>query len=203
MNQPDQTGTVARLFILGGPNGAGKSTLREKIFGTHGIPYVKPAVPKDIKHRQRARLLQALADRCDYAFQSPLDDPVTMLIQQAARAGAEVRMWFVGVTGVERCVARVRARAERGGKGLADEHTRLAYERCFRNLMQLLPFLTELRVYDNSADRQTTADGVPDPVELLHVAGGHLQYIREGDEMPEWAVRIANAYDGIPGLRRE
>jgi hypothetical protein len=59
-------------------------------------------------------------------------------------------MWFVGLSSAELHMARVRSRVARGGHDIPEERIRERYDRSRINLIELMPRLTELKVYDNS-----------------------------------------------------
>ena len=76
----------------------------------------------------------------------------TALLEKAMEARIEVRIWCVGLTNTELHVARVHARVKRGGHDIPEERIRQRYARSLLNLIQLMPKLTELRVYDSSEE---------------------------------------------------
>jgi len=63
------------------------------------------------------------------------------------------------------------------------------------NLIELMPHLSELRVFDNSADA-TRGEAVPDPVLLLHVHAGTVEFpvaLSDLARTPDWAKPIVKA----------
>jgi hypothetical protein len=61
------------------------------------------------------------------------------------------------------------------------------------NLVRLLPVLTELRVYDNSAAADPAAGDPPKPVLVLHVVRGEIVGPSELKGTPAWARPIVAA----------
>ena len=61
------------------------------------------------------------------------------------------------------------------------------------NLVSLLPVLTELRVYDNSADADPAAGHAPRPVLVLHVKCGEIVGPPDLSSTPQWAKPIVAA----------
>ena len=61
------------------------------------------------------------------------------------------------------------------------------------NLIRLLPRLTELRVYDNSAEADPRAGVAPEPRLLLHVARGRIVAAGPLGDTPAWAKPILAA----------
>jgi hypothetical protein len=58
------------------------------------------------------------------------------------------------------------------------------------HLIQLLPNLTEMKLYDNSAEADLDAGAAPRPKLLLHVIKGHIKEMYNARQMPEWAKPI-------------
>jgi predicted ABC-type ATPase len=115
---------------------------------------------------------------------------MTTLLERAASSGIEVRIWYVGLSSQELHIARVRARVARGGHDIPEAQIRARYDTSRLNLIRLLPKLTELRVYDNSAVADPHAGAVPEPQLLLHMVRGKI--VRSGvlAQTPDWAKPI-------------
>ena len=109
--------------------------------------------------RQGKRLLErAIAERLDFAFETTLGGgTMTRMLADAAAAGFEVRVFYVGLASPELHLERVRRRVRAGGHDIPEADIRRRWRHSRMNLVRLLPVLTELRVYDNSAD----ADPMP------------------------------------------
>ena len=80
----------------------------------------------------------------------------------------------------------------KGGHDIPERMIRKRYDAGRLNLIRLLPKLTELRVYDNSAEADPDEGHAPSPVLVLHVdrgriAGGALA------QTPGWAKPIVAA----------
>ncbi len=144
---------------------------------------------------QGTRLLgRAIAERLDFAFETTLGGrTITALLGDAADAGLEVRVWFVGLSSPALHVARVRARVARGGHDVPEATIRARYDRSRVNLIALLPRLTELRVFDNSAEADPHSGHAPQPTLLLHMARGRVIELSELHTMPEWAKPVVAA----------
>jgi predicted ABC-type ATPase len=67
------------------------------------------------------------------------------------------------------------------------------YEHSRLNLIELLPSLTALRVYDNSVDADPAAGRAPMPVLVLHVERGKILNPRDLSRTPNWAKPIVAA----------
>lgn len=115
------------------------------------------------------------------------------MLAEAARSGIEVRVWYVGLASPELHVERVAARVRRGGHAIPEEIIRRRYKRSRLNLVQLMPSLAELRVYDNSADADPEAGQVPTPQLVLHLETGRIVGPEDLSQMPDWAKPIVAA----------
>src|SRR5439155_17487446 len=119
--------------------------------------------------------------------------PLSALLQEALAAGIEVRMWFVGLSSPELHIARVRSRVARGGHEIPEEKIRERYDRSRINLIELMPRLTELRVFDNSLDADPHAGRAPQPTLVLRFAKGKILETVELSKTPQWAKALVAA----------
>lgn len=200
-----------RIYVLAGVNGAGKSSLGGAAFRAFGGDYYNPdeAARKLMKdhpglkqneansrawHAGRALLEQAIAGRLDFAFETTLGaGTIPRLLAQAAAQGIEVRVWYVGLATLELHIARVRARVARGGHDIPEQMIRRRFEHSRLNLIQLLPALAALRVYDNSTHADPAAGKMPAPLLILHMERGWIMHPREMPPAPDWAKPIVAA----------
>lgn len=200
-----------RLYVLAGVNGAGKSSIAGAMIRASGADYFNPdeaarkiiaaspalgqAEANSIAWHQGRRLLErAIAERLDFAFETTLGaSTLPALIEQAADAGFEVRMWFAGLATPELHLARVAARVRRGGHDIPEADIRRRYENSRLNLIRLLPKLTALRVYDNSRDADPARRKVPRPRLVLHLENGRVTGPRNLAATPPWARPIVAA----------
>lgn len=142
--------------------------------------------------RLSRRLLRlAVRERLRYAFETTLGGrTMTGLLIEAAHAGIPVRIWYVGLASAELHIQRVRARVRRGGHAIPEERIRWRYDASRRNLIRLLSHLAELRLFDNSEERDPAAGRAPNPLLVLHVKGGRVLYACPREQVPEWAKPI-------------
>lgn len=204
--------------MLAGVNGAGKSSLGGAAFRGAGANYYNPdeaarrireAHPglaqfdaNALAWRQGVRLLErAIERRLAFAFETTLGaSTIPRILAQAASGGAEVRVWYVGLDTVERHIARVGARVRSGGHDIPEGDIRRRFETSRLNLIELMPFLAALRVYDNSAEADPGKHAAPVPRLLLVV---ERQRIAGPDDLagtPRWAKSIvARAMRGQVG----
>src|ERR1700739_1646806 len=122
-------------------------------------------------HQGRRLLEQAIAERLDFAFETTLGgSTIPRLLADAAARGIEVRVWYVGLATPEAHIARVAQRVRSGGHDIPATTIRRRWRHSRLNLVQLLPALTELRVYDNSAEADPPTAPDPPPLRRLELS---------------------------------
>jgi predicted ABC-type ATPase len=199
------------IYVLAGTNGAGKSSIAGAMFRQAGADYFNPdEAARLILARTPGlgqtdanaaawqvgrRLLQrAIAERGFFAFETTLGgNTITALLERAVSAGIAVRIWYVGLSSPELHVARVRSRVARGGHDIPEARIRARYDSSRLNLIRLLPRLTELRVYDNSAEGDPHTGVHPDPLLVVHLVRGNVVRSCALAQTPEWAKPILAA----------
>jgi predicted ABC-type ATPase len=201
----------ARLHVLAGVNGAGKSSIGGAAIRAAGGNYFNPdeaarelmaANPglgqteaNAAAWQQGRRLLERAIDRkLDFTFETTLGGTTMLrLIAEAASRGIEVHVFYVGLDSADAHIERVRQRVRAGGHDIPEDAIRRRYRHSRLNLVQLLPVLTELRVYDNSATADPAAGQAPEPVLVLHMRGGRIVGPPDLASTPEWAKPIVAA----------
>ena len=118
---------------------------------------------------------------------------IPRLLAQAASQGTEIYVWYVGLPSPELHIQRVQSRVRRGGHDIPAEHIHRRYEHSRLNLIELLPRLTALRVYDNSVNADPAAGRTPKPKLVLHIERGKIRNPRDLTQTPDWAKPIAAA----------
>ncbi len=202
---------MPRIYVLAGVNGAGKSSIGGAAIRSFGGDYFNPdeAARKLMAanagldqgranslawHQGRRLLERAIAEKLDLSIESTLGgSTIPKLLAQAAAEGFEVRIWFVGLASPELHIERVRHRVDSGGHDIPESSIRRRWRYSRQNLVQLLPVVTELRVYDNSAEADPAGEHAPLPVLVLHVAGGEIVGPPDLSNTPEWAKPIVAA----------
>ncbi len=202
----------AVLYVLAGVNGAGKSSIGGHLLEQAGLTWFNPdAFARELmadtgcdqataNHHAWAesvrRLDQAIAEGRTHAFETTLGGRTIAEKILAATRTHDVMVWFCGLASPELHIARVRARVAAGGHAIPEATIRERYPRAQRNLITLMPHVTHLQVYDNSAEA-VTGEAVPDPVLVLEMKGGRLNWPAADlvtlQDTPEWAKPIVEA----------
>ncbi len=135
------------------------------------------------------RLLErAILEGLDFAFETTLGgNTISDLLKKALSTGLEVRLWFVGLSTPELHIARVRSRVAMGGHDIPEDKIRERYDRSRVKLIELMPTLTALRVFDNSVEADPKDGRAPQPTLILHLE--HAKIV----EMCELGVRGSSA----------
>jgi predicted ABC-type ATPase len=193
--------------VLAGVNGAGKSSIGGAYLREYGAEYFNPdevaraamAASPGLRQRDanafawqegKRRLEAAIAQGSAFAFETTLGgDTITQLLIEAATQGAVVRIWFAGLESVELHFLRVAARVKKGGHDIPESDIRRRWVGSHANLIRLIPHVMDLRVYDNSTERDP-ADGVPpEPRLVLSIEDQRLTFPPADrlKETPLWA----------------
>lgn len=203
--------TPPRIYVLAGVNGAGKSSLGGAAFREAGGDYYNP---DEAAHGLRAAdsgltqteansrawqigkglLQKAIANRLDFAFETTLGaNTIPALLRGAAQNGVQIHVWYAGLASLELHIARVKSRVKKGGHDIAEADIRRRYEHSRLNLIDLLPHLAALRLYDNSTNADPAIGKAPEPVLVLHMERGHILNMESLTNAPGWAKPIVAA----------
>jgi len=193
---------MSAILVLAGVNGAGKSSL----LGVLPLSFFNPdEAARRIRQELacsieeansraweegRRRLEAAIETRTNYVFESTLGgNTIPGLLRAAVESEIDVLVWFVGLSTPEQHIARVRARVAAGGHDIPEQKIRERWDSSRRNIITLMPFLTELRVFDNSEEGDPAAGTIPAPRLLLHWRRGRIvaPALSALSETPEWA----------------
>ncbi|WP_292989144.1 zeta toxin family protein [Mycobacterium sp.] len=201
----------SQIYVLAGVNGAGKSSVVGATIRDKGGEYYNPdeAARAILETRPelsqteanaaaweqgRALLQRAIDDGLDFTFETTLGgNTMPALLAEAAGRGIEVRLVFVGLDTPEAHIQRVLQRVRGGGHDIPEAAIRRRYRHSRINLIRLLPVLTELRIYDNSATADPAAGQAPTPILVLHLRGGQVVAPQDLSSTPQWARPIVAA----------
>ena len=87
----------------------------------------------------------------------------------------------------------MRSRVRHGGHSVPEDAIRRRYERSRLNLIDLLPLLVALRMYDNSAEADPADGRTPAPVLVLHTERRKILNHDDLPRAPDWAKPIVAA----------
>ncbi|MDY0747454.1 hypothetical protein SNE35_23320 [Paucibacter sp. R3-3] len=195
----------ARIFVLSGVDGAGKSSIGGASLLQHGVSFYDPdeqarelqAGNPDLSHEEagaqagelgRRGLERALSSGEQFFFETTLAaHTLASLLMSGARAGAEINVWFAGLATPELHLERVRS----GGQQVAEAKIRQRYLSSLQNLVELMPHLWTLAVFDNSVESDPQRGLAPRPRLVLRMRKGYeiTEMIAPAD-VPAWAKPV-------------
>jgi predicted ABC-type ATPase len=208
--------------VLAGVNGAGKSSIGGHQLAQAGLPWFNPdtfarelrAATGCTQEEANARawteglrrLDEAIAARRDYALETTLGGRTIPGRILDASATHDVIVWFCGLASADLHLRRVRARVAAGGHDIPEARIRERYTTSLLNLVALMPTLSELRVYDNSAS-VGPGEPIPDPILVLEMIDGEIMQPAQDDAaalatVPEWARPVVEAAFTLGRRRR-
>lgn len=201
------------ILVLAGVNGAGKSSVLSALLLDEGLHWYNPdryaaelvrelGVDLDEANGRawqhgKSLLEAAIATGSNHAFETTLGgDTITRLLREASHTH-DVLMLYCGLASAELHIARVAQRVAHKGHPIPEEKIRERWKTSRTNLVQLLPVLARLQVFDNSESVEPGQD-VPDPALVLELEGGHVTYPDVGSHealaaVPAWAQPILEA----------
>lgn len=201
------------ILVLAGVNGAGKSSVAGALLLEHGLTWFNPdSYARELMAQSgldqaeanarawadgRDRLEAAIAGGTNHAFETTLGArTIPELLIKAARSH-DLLMLFCGLESADLHVRRVRARVTRGGHDIPENKIRERWTSSRANLVELLPYLKRLQVFDNSVEA-APGDDIPDPVLVLEVIDGRVivpesQSAEALAAVPEWARAVVEA----------
>ncbi len=195
--------------MIAGVNGAGKSSVVGEALRRRGADYHNPdeltraymdqgleldAANSRAWQRGRQALIRAIDDGLDFAFETTLGGrTMTDLLIGAAEEGIHVHLLYLGLASADLHIERVRARVLQGGHAIPEERIRQRWRSSRENLIRLLPYLSELRLFDNSLEADPQQRASPSPCLLLAMRDGPIVHSVPLDEVPDWAKPVMMA----------
>lgn len=194
--------------MLAGTNGAGKSSIAGELLRQSGGEYFNPdEIARLLREREPmltateanavawrlgvSQLDEAVREGRDYFFETTLGGKtIAARLSRALEAGHEVRIWYAGLESPELHLARVAARVLGGGHDIPEQDIRRRFDDSRRNVIALLPRLTELKLFDNSAQADLAAGEPPELQLVLHWREGAIPAPADLRATPGWAKPI-------------
>ena len=196
------------IYVIAGVNGAGKSSVEGETFRQSRTDYYNPdeaarrlmtanptltqAEANSSAWHEGVRLLKrAIDERLEFAFETTLGaNTIPRLLRKAARTGSDIYVWYVGLESPELHIARVRSRVARGGHDISEEDIRRRYLHSRFNLLELLPVVRAMRIFDNSAEADPALGITPKPLLVLSMDRGKILGPKDLTHTPTWAKPI-------------
>lgn len=201
------------ILVLAGVNGAGKSSVGGALLAEYGLTWFNPdSFARELVaqlglsvHEANARAWEfgrsqfeaAITNGTNYAFETTLGAKTIAAMLLQAAGTHDVMMIFCGLESVQLHLQRVQARVASGGHAIAEAKIRERWVSSRLNLLKLMPQLTRLQVFDNSAQVAAGQD-IPQPLLVMEMVRGALLYPQPGDAsalhaMPEWVRPMIQA----------
>jgi predicted ABC-type ATPase len=198
------------LFVLAGVNGAGKSSIGGHVLQAAGMSWFNPdtfarELVAELGYGQTEanglawtegvrRLDAALAAGHSHAFETTLGGQAIPAKIKAAATTHDVLLWYCGLASPEQHIARVKARVAVGGHDIPEAKIRERWRTSMHNLVDLLPHISQLQVYDNSFD-VALGRPLPDPALVAHVRAGRVLWPKAKAlaATPQWAKPLVEA----------
>lgn len=201
------------IIVLAGVNGAGKSSVLSALLRDEGLDWYNPdtyaaGLVRDLGlgleqanghawQHGKSLLERAIATGSNHAFETTLGGSTIARLLRDASATHDVMMLYCGLASPELHIARVALRVSHQGHPIAEDRIRARWNSSRSNLVQLLPVLARLQVFDNS---QSVAPGedLPDPALVLELEAGRIVFpdVRSHQALaavPAWARAILEA----------
>ena len=154
------------VTVIAGPNGSGKSTLtrflefegRDRLLDPDAIARsLNPLNPSAAAIAAGREILRRTADYLNRGVSFALETTLSSrgrvgLLRKAKSRGYKVHLLFIGLDSPERCITRVRSRAEQGGHFIPDADVRRRYIRSVAGGAEALRSADVSKFYDNSGE---------------------------------------------------
>jgi predicted ABC-type ATPase len=195
------------IYVLAGANGAGKSSIGGEMFRAARANYYNPdeearrlreayghgqaAANSMAWHTGRALLERAIEIKTSFAIETTLGgSTLPNFFAHAAESGMSVKIWYCGLASADLHVARVRSRVAHGGHPIPEAKIRERFDTSRERLIQLLPLVAEVKVYDNTIEVRNANVRMPAPALILHTRNRIIQNTNHLDATPDWAKPI-------------
>ncbi|MEO0035754.1 MAG: hypothetical protein RLZZ501_1777 [Pseudomonadota bacterium] len=173
------------ILVLAGVNGAGKSSVGGSALLSVGLDWFNPdsvarrIIAKAGLSREQANALawrlgvrmlgRAVSNLENFAFETTLGGNTLPSLLAAAARTHDIKIWYCGLATVEMHIDRVAQRVRAGGHDIPVAKIRERWEKSRAHLIDLLPHLTFLQVFDNSATIPL-GEALPDPRLILEMS---------------------------------
>jgi predicted ABC-type ATPase len=180
------------LIAIAGPNGAGKSTLYQAHLSYTGLPCLNAdviAAEIGVGAYEAAEVAESFrreryARQESFIFETVFSDPVgekLAFLEEAAKSGYTVVLFFVGIASPQRSIDRVGMRVGEGGHDVPADKLATSFPRVMENLRRALVRLPLVLVYDN------------DDLRVPHrfcLAMGYGKVLEKAEPVPDWVEAV-------------
>lgn len=179
------------IIVLAGVNGAGKSSVLSALLVDEGLDCYNAdqyaaALVRELGvslaeangrawQHGKSLLERAMATKGNHAFETTLGGSTIARLLREASKTHDVLMLYCGLASPELHIARVAQRVAHHGHPIPEEKIRERWNTSRANLVQLLPVLARLQVFDNSRSVEPGHD-VPDPALVLELEAGRIVF---------------------------
>lgn len=206
------------ILVLAGVNGAGKSSVLGSIVMDQGLTFYNPdqfareylAVEPSKTQTEansaawnfgKESLESAIAKKESFAFETTLGGNTIPNILFKAIESHDVKILYCGLESIDMHIARVQQRVAQGGHDITEEKIRERWTNSISNLIWLMPYLSELKVLDNSAQVGFDEE-VPDPIKVLAISAGKIIFPNVDDvnamnEVKDWVKPLIMAAEDL------
>jgi predicted ABC-type ATPase len=196
------------ILVLAGVNGAGKSSVLGSILSDKKIDFYNPdqfareylKLDKTYSIEEansaaweygRKALESAIQEKRVFAFETTLGGNTISEMLLNATSTHDVRMYYCGLDSVQKHIERVKQRVAAGGHDIPEDKIRERWGNSILNLIKLMPYLSALKVFDNSVEVARNKE-IPNPVKVLEIIDGVVNYPDFADvtalrQVKEWA----------------
>ncbi|MBM3271175.1 MAG: hypothetical protein FJZ01_26380 [Candidatus Sericytochromatia bacterium] len=204
------------IYVIAGVNGAGKSSIGGRhLLDQAGVSWFNPddfareliatlglnqaAANAEAWQESVRRLDEAVARGEDFAFETTLGGDTITARLLAATSSHDVVVWFCGLAAPDLHIERVKLRVAHGGHDIPEATIRARCSSSLGHLIELMPRLSYLRVYDNSVS-VAPGEALPDPVLVLELQGAQILFPCDAASLqatPGWAKPLVEAALGM------
>ena len=156
--------------IIAGVNGVGKSSFIGVLCG------IKSDLGELIDENQ---INSSIEKGINFTQETTLSGAKTLrTIKQAREHDYYIRLYYIGVNSAQESIKRISNRVEKGGHDIPTEDVLRRYNKRFDDLIAVLPYCNEVKLYDNE-------NGF---VEKAEYKNGML--IIKGNNVPDWLKEL-------------
>lgn len=173
------------VLVLAGVNGAGKSSVLGSMLNDAEIPFFNPdsfakkLIEEAPSYTQEeansvawnygfSKLEEAVNTGTSFAFETTLGGHSICAKLIEAATTHDVKILYCGLDSAEAHIHRVQFRVVQGGHDIPEQKIRQRWESSRLNLVKLLPYITDVLVFDNSVTA-TLGEEIPEPIKLLEI----------------------------------